>query len=72
LTHQKVTHLLTPQRTADLDRLLIVDAGVGKKRLAWLNERVVEANAAAANAIVERLRYLRGLNAQSGSVNAAG
>ena len=29
LTHQKVEHLLTPQLTSDLDRLLMVDAGLG-------------------------------------------
>ena len=63
LTHQKVAHLLTPQLTSDLDRLLMVDAGLGKTRLAWLNERIVEATAAAVNATAERLRYLRALDA---------
>ena len=39
LTHQKVAHLLTPRLTSELDRLLMVDARLGKTRLAWLNER---------------------------------
>jgi hypothetical protein len=43
LTHQKVAHLLTPQLTSDLDRLVMVDAGLGMTRLAWLSERIVEA-----------------------------
>jgi hypothetical protein len=30
LTHQKVAHLLAPQMTADLDRLLMVDAGLAR------------------------------------------
>jgi hypothetical protein len=65
LTHQKVAHLLTPQLTSDLDRLVMVDAGLGKTRLAWLSERIVEATAAAVNATAERLRYLRGLDARN-------
>ena len=65
LTHQKVAHLLTPQLTSDLDRLLMVDAGLGKTRLAWLNERIVEATAATVNATAERLRYLRALDAHN-------
>jgi hypothetical protein len=65
LTHQKVAHLFTSQMTSDLDRLLMVDAGLGKTPLAWLNERVVEATATAVNATGGRLRYLRGLNAHN-------
>jgi hypothetical protein len=65
LTHHKVAHLLTPQLTSDLDRLVMVDAGLGKTRLAWLSERIVEATAAAVNATAERLRYLRGLDARN-------
>ena len=65
LTHQKVAHLLTPQLTSDLDRLVMIDAGLGKTRLTWLNERIVEATAAAVNATTERLRYLRALDAHN-------
>ena len=65
LTHQKVAHLFTSQMTSDLDRLLMVDAGLSKTPLAWLNELVVEATATAVNATVERLRYLRGLDAHN-------
>jgi hypothetical protein len=65
LTYQKVVHLLTPQLTVDLDRLLMVDARLGRTRLAWLNERVTEATAAAVNATAERFRYLRALDAHN-------
>ena len=65
LTHRKVAHLLTPQLTSDLDRLLMVDAGLGRTRLAWLNERITEATAAAVNTTAERLRYLRALDAHN-------
>ena len=65
LTHRKVAHLLTPQVTSDLDRLLMMDAGLGRTRLAWLNERITEATAAAVNATAGRLSYLRGLDAHS-------
>lgn len=59
LTFQKVQHLLTPQMASDLDRLLMVDVGLGKTRLAWLNERAVEATAASVKATTERLQFLR-------------
>ena len=36
LRWEKVAHLLTGQVRADLDRLLMVDAGLGMTRLAWL------------------------------------
>ena len=65
LTYQKIAHLLTPVLTSDLDRLLRVDAGLGKTRLAWLNERVTEATAGAVNATAERLGYLRALDAHN-------
>jgi len=65
LTYQKVAHLLAAPLTSDLDRLLMVDAGLGRTRLAWLNERVTEATAAAVNTTAERLRYLRALDAHN-------
>ena len=65
LTFQKVQHLLTPQMASELDRLLMVDVGLGKTRLAWLNERAVEATAASVKATTERLQFLRGMDAQT-------
>ena len=65
LTFQKVQHLLTPQMASDLDRLLMVDVGLGKTRLARLNERAVEATAASVKATTERLQFLRGMDAHT-------
>ncbi len=65
LTFQKVQHLLTPQMASDLDRLLMIDVGLGKTRLAWLNERAVEATAASVKATTGRLQFLRGMDAHT-------
>ncbi|MGH3933364.1 MAG: Tn3 family transposase [Pseudonocardiaceae bacterium] len=63
LTWEKVAHLLTGQMREDLDRLLKVDAGLGMTRLAWLTTPAVDATAAAVKTAIEKLTYLRNLDA---------
>ena len=63
LTWELVEHLLTGQLRADLDRLLRVDAGLGMTRLAWLTTPAVDATAAAVKTAIEKLVYLRGMDA---------
>ena len=63
LTWELVEHLLTGQVSEDLDRLLRVDAGLGMTRLAWLTTPAVDATAAAVKTSIEKLVYLRGMDA---------
>ena len=63
LTSEKVGHLLTGQVRGDLDRLLVHDAGLGMTRLAWLTTPAVEATSAAVKMAIEKLLFLRGLDA---------
>jgi len=44
---EKVAHLLTDQVRADLDRMLLVDAGLGMTRLEWLVNPAKDASASA-------------------------
>ncbi|MGI5489623.1 DUF4158 domain-containing protein [Microtetraspora malaysiensis] len=63
LTFAKVAHLLTDQMRADLDRLLVPDVGLGMTRLAWLIKPAVDATAATVKAAIDKLTYLRGMDA---------
>jgi hypothetical protein len=63
LTHQKVAHLLTEQVMADLDLLLRFDVGLGMTRLAWLTAPAVEATAASVKTAIEKLKFLRAMDA---------
>lgn len=63
LTYEKVAHLLTEQMCAELDRLLTFDAGLGMTRLAWLITPAVDAVASTVKTALEKLRYLRGMDA---------
>jgi len=63
LTWELVEHLLAGQVREDLDRLLRVDAGLGMTRLAWLTTPAVDATAAAVKTSIEKLVYLRGMDA---------
>jgi hypothetical protein len=65
LTSEKVGHLLTGQRCSDLDRLLVDDVGLGMTRLTWLTRPAVEATASAVLASVEKLAYLRNMDAHT-------
>jgi len=63
LTHQKVAHLLTEQVMADRDLLLRFDPGLGTTRLAWLTAPAVEATAASVKTAIEKLKFLRAMDA---------
>jgi hypothetical protein len=63
LTWEKVVHLLTRQVREDLDRLLMADAGLAVTRLAWLTTPTVDATAAAVKTSIEKLAYLRNMDA---------
>jgi TnpA family transposase len=63
LTSQKVAHLLTSQVRQDLDLLLADDIGLGMSRLAWLTIPAVEATASAVKTSIEKLTWLRSMDA---------
>ena len=65
LTFGQVAHLLTGQVRSDLDRLLQFDAGLGMSRLAWLTMPAVDATAAAVKTAIEKLTYLRNMDAHT-------
>src|SRR5664279_1536978 len=62
-TWQRVAHLVDPTRAAELDRLLVVDPLVGFTRLHWLGRGATQPSPAAVTVELEKLRYLRGLDA---------
>ncbi|MFC4899487.1 Tn3 family transposase [Streptosporangium amethystogenes subsp. fukuiense] len=63
LTHETVADLLTEQVCSDLDRMLAVDVGRGMTPLAWLTTPAVEATAKSVKATIEKLEWLRGMDA---------
>jgi hypothetical protein len=63
LTSEKVDHLLTARMREDLDALLVADPAVGTTRLAWLTTPAVEASAAAVKLAIDKLLFLRGMDA---------
>jgi hypothetical protein len=65
LTWEKVAGLLAGRTCQDLDRLLIHDAGLGMSRLAWLTGPAVEATARSVKTSIEKLRYLRSMDAHT-------
>jgi hypothetical protein len=64
-TYDRLAHLLTEQRCAELDGLLVTDAQIGMARLRWLNSGPTEASAAAVKTEVAKLVFLRGLDAHT-------
>lgn len=63
-TYDRLAHVFTPARCAELDALLVVDASLGVSRLRWLSTGPVEASAAATlRTEVDKLAFLRGLGA---------
>ncbi|MFB9682110.1 Tn3 family transposase [Streptosporangium vulgare] len=63
LTTQKVGHLLTRSMRAGLDGLLLDDPEIGTSRLRWLTTPAVEASVPAIGVSVDKLLYLRGMDA---------
>ncbi len=64
-TYDRVAHLLTGTRRAELDKLLVVDPELGMTRLRWLSTGPTEASAAAVKTEVRKLEFLRGLDAHT-------
>ncbi|MFJ2034334.1 hypothetical protein [Streptosporangium sp. NPDC087985] len=65
LTWEKVAHLLTDQLRADLDRLLVYDAGLKMTRLAWLIRAATDASATSVKTAIDKLLYLRNMDAHT-------
>lgn len=63
LTTEKIAHLLTGRMRGDLDALLVVDSEPETTPLAWLTTPAVEATAAAVKLAVDKLLFLRGMDA---------
>nr|SBO98774.1 Transposase [Nonomuraea gerenzanensis] len=63
LTSERVDHLLARPMRADLDRLLVHDPEIGATRLAWLTTPAVEATPASIKLAIDKLMYLRALDA---------
>ena len=64
-TWARVASLLGPQRQAELDEMLAVDPVRGRTRLSWLGTGPVAATPAAVKGELEKLAYLRGLDADT-------
>jgi hypothetical protein len=64
-TWTRVAPLLTPRRQAELDEMLAVDPVLGRTRLSWLGTGPVAATPAAVKGELEKLAYLRGLDADT-------
>ena len=64
-TYDRVAHLLTAARRAELDGLLVVDPGIGMTRLRWLGAGPTDASATAVKTEVGKLVFLRGLGAHT-------
>jgi hypothetical protein len=66
LTAQLVGHLLTGEVRADLDRMLLVDAGLGMTRLEWLNSPARDASASSVKTAIDKLAWFRSIGAPHG------
>lgn len=64
-TWERVAPLVTPQRRADLDSLLIVDPELRRTRLAWLGNGPTSASPAAVKDELGKLAFLRGMDAHT-------
>lgn len=64
-TWTRVEHLLSEQRCQELDLLLVPDAYLGRTPLAWLGVGPTSSSPAAVKAELEKLAYLRRLDADT-------
>jgi Domain of unknown function (DUF4158) len=69
-TWARVEHLLDDARRAELDELLVVDPLLGRTRLAWLGIGPTQATPGAVKAELEKLAYLRRLDAHTLDLSA--
>jgi hypothetical protein len=59
----RVEHLLSEERRTELDALLVVEEGMTMSRLAWLHRGATSASPMAIRGELDKLRFLRGLDA---------
>ena len=64
-TWARVAPMLSGFRRTELDRLLVADPVLGRTRLSWLGAGPVAATPAAVKTELEKLAYLRGLDADA-------
>ena len=64
-TWARLAPMLTERRRAELDRMLAVDPVLGRTRLTWLGTGPVAATPASVKAELEKLAYLRGMDADT-------
>jgi len=69
-TWARVEHLLDDARCAELDELLVVDPLLGRTRLAWLGIGPTQATPGAVKAELEKVAYLRRLDADTLDLSA--
>jgi len=69
-TWARVEHLLDDARRAELDKLLVVDPLLGRTRLAWLGIGPTQATPGAVKAELDKLAYLRRLDAHTLDLSA--
>ena len=69
-TWTRVAHLLTDRRRDELDLLLVSDAYLGRTPLAWLGIGPTSSSPAAVKAELEKLTYLRRLDAHTLDLSA--
>ncbi|MDT9698294.1 Tn3 family transposase [Streptomyces sp. P17] len=69
-THARVAHLLNGERAQGLDGLLVVDPVLRSSRLHWLVTGPVQASPTSVGGEVEKLRFLRGLGADTLDLSA--
>ncbi|EGX61065.1 MULTISPECIES: DUF4158 domain-containing protein [Streptomyces] len=69
-THARVAHLLTGERARGLDNLLVVDPALRSSRLHWLGTGPVQASPTSVGGKVEKLLFLRGLDAHTLNLSA--
>ena len=62
-------HLLTSEVRADLDRMLLVDAG-GMTRLGWLNSPARDASASSVKIAIDKLTWFRSIDAPQMDLSA--
>jgi TnpA family transposase len=70
LTTELLGHLLTDGVRADMERLLIVDVGLGMTRLEWLKQGAREATASAVKTSIDKLLWLRAIDAHTMDLSA--
>ena len=63
-------HLLTGEVRADLDRMLLVDVGLGMARLEWLNSPARDASASSVKIAIDKLTWFRSIDAPQMDLSA--